>query len=102
MGFKHFSFGIEFGKNFYLGRVGGELPPMLRETLDTIDPYFKEKNYRGLISTEERIMDKKLHYFTDPCLRGPMPLGVLFGRYINNWSDVMYKIGKDEKSAEIV
>ena len=95
-GFQHFSYGIEFDKNFYLGRVGGELPDVLRSTLDVIDPYFAKKDYRGLISTEERIVSQKEHYFIDPCLRGAMPLGVLFGRYIKNWPEVMYNVGLNQ------
>jgi len=95
-GFQHFSYGIEFDKNFYLGRVGGELPAVLKKTLDVIDPYFAKKDYRGLISTEERIVSQDLAYFIDPCLRGAMPLGVLFGKYIKNWPEVMYQVGLNQ------
>jgi hypothetical protein len=79
-----------------LGRVDSEGPEILMETLDAFVPVFNEIKYAGAISTEERIVSRNEHYFIDPCCRCPLPLGVLYSRFINNWSDVVYKIGRNE------
>jgi hypothetical protein len=97
VGFKHFSWGVEIDKNLYIGKVGGELPEVLTETMDALDPLFKFKDYRGAFSTEERMKSKTEHFFIDPCCRVAMPLGVLYGKYIKNWAEVVYKVGKDEE-----
>ena len=89
----HLSVGYELDKNLYLGKVGGVVPDILMETLDAFQPVFKRMNYRGALSTEERIVSRKEHYFIDPCMRCPLPLGVLYSRFINNWPEVVYNIG---------
>lgn len=92
----HLSIGYEVDKNLYLGRVGGDVPDILMETLDAFQPLFQRMNYRGCISTEERVVSKNEHYFIDPCMRGPLPLGVLYSRFIDNWPEVVYNIGRGE------
>jgi len=94
--FGHLSVGYEYDKNLYLGRVGGEIPEVLEETLDAFQPLLQRMNYRGCISTEERIVSRDEHYFIDPCMRAPLPLGVLYSRFIKNWPEVVYNIGKGE------
>lgn len=94
--FKVFSVGIEFEKNLYIGRVNGDIADVIGDTLEALKPVLKDIDYRGALSTEERIVSKKESYFIDPCCRCPMPLGVLYSRFINNWAEVVYKIGKNE------
>lgn len=94
--FKHLTVGVEVDKNFYFGRVGGEIPDVLNETLQAFTPTLNEMGYAGAFSTEERIVSKNEHYFIDPCCRVPLPLGVLYSRFINNWPEVVYKIGLNQ------
>ena len=94
-----FSYGIEYDKNLYIGKViktEDDVPEVLMETLDAFRPVLDKFGYRGALSTEERIVSEKEHYFIDPCCRGPLPLGVLYSRFINNWPDLVYSIGKGE------
>lgn len=89
-----FAFGYECAKNLYIGKVGEDVPEPLMETLDAFQPLYTKMNYRGAISTEELIVSKDLHYFIDPCQRVALPLGVLYSRFITNWAEVVYEIGK--------
>jgi hypothetical protein len=95
--FKAFSYGYEVDKNLYLGKVSIEVPEVLSSTLETMKPIFERFGYRGCLSTEERIVSEKEHYFIDPCCRGPLPLGVLYSRFIKNWPEVVYKVGRGEE-----
>ena len=92
-----FSHGYEVAKNGYIGRVGTDVPDVLMETLDAFRPVLEKFGYRGAFSTEERIVSEKEHYFIDPCCRCPLPLGVLYSRFINNWPEVVYKVGRGEE-----
>ena len=94
--FTAFSYGVECDKNLYLGKVSMDVPEVLASTLDVMRPVFENFGYRGALSTEERIVSEKEHYFIDPCCRCPLPLGVLYSKFINNWPEVVYKIGRGE------
>ena len=91
-----FSMGWEIAKNAYFGRTGSQLCPQIEETLDALTPFWTKAGYAGLLSTEEKIMSATEHYFIDCCSRGALPLGVLYPRYIGNWSDFIYHLGKGE------
>ena len=99
------SYGIEYDKNLYIGKVirtEEEIPDTLFNTLDAFRPVFKKMGYRGLLSTEERVVSKILSYFIDICGRGPLPLGVLYSRFIKNWPEFVEAIGRgDPIEAEI-
>ena len=91
------SYGYEVDKNLYLGKKASteeDIPEPLFETLDAMRPVLEKFGYAGLLSTEERIVSKEEHYFTDPCCRGPLPLGVLYSRYIKNWTKFVEAIGR--------
>ena len=90
-----FSFGWECDKNFYLGKTGNDIPDVLRETLDALAPFYEKAKYRGSLSTEELITDKG-HFFIDACQRVGMPLGTLYSKFINNWPELVYGIGRGE------
>jgi hypothetical protein len=53
-------------------------------------------DYRGALSSEERIVNDKEHFFMDFCARIPAPLGQIYPIAIKNWSELIYKIGKKE------
>jgi hypothetical protein len=92
-----FAYGYEVDKNLYLGKVTKDeagIPDPLMETLDAFRPLFKKMNYRGALSTENRVVSADLSYFIDPCCRAPLPLGVLYSRYINNWPEFVESVGR--------
>ncbi len=91
-----FAFGYECAKNLYIGKVGEDIPDPLMETLEAFKPLYTKMNYRGAISTEELIISKDKHFFIDPCQRVALPLGVLYSRFIKNWSEVVHNIGLGE------
>ena len=56
-------------------------------------PVLKEYDYRGAFATEEKIVDKKKHYLLDFTARLPSPFGAGMPYFIDNWPDVVSKIG---------
>lgn len=85
--------GYELHKNLYVAHVVDELPAPLMETLDAFTPLLQKMNYRGALSTEEKIVSEKEHYFIDACMRLPNPLSALYPVMIENWADVVYNVG---------
>ena len=91
--------GYELHKNLYVAKqfkTIEELPISLYETMDSFKPLFAKMNYRGAFSTEEKIVDKEHNYFIDACCRLPNPLSALYPVMIENWAEVVYKVGKGE------
>jgi hypothetical protein len=84
--------GVEKHKNLYLAKVMEEIP-VTGETLDAFTPLLQKMNYRGALSTEEMVVNKKEHYFIDGCCRLPNPLSALYPVMIENWSKFVYEIG---------
>ena len=94
-----FSYGHEVCKNLYLGKVVKdieEVPTVISDTLFAFLPIFEKIGYRGALSTENRITKDRTSFFIDPCCRSPLPLGVLYSKYIKNWAEFVYQIGKGE------
>ena len=94
--FTAISYGYEVAKNGYIGKVTRDVPEILMETLEAFQPIFEKFGYAGMVSTEERIVSRNKHFFIDPCCRGPLPLGVLYARFIKNFAEVVYKAGRNE------
>lgn len=90
---KPYIYGYEYKKQLYIARVSNELPKQIKETLDAFKPVLQKLDYRAGISTEEKIVSKTEHYFLDLTARLPSPLSALYPSYIENWSEVVYKIG---------
>lgn len=98
-----FSWGPEIAKNLYIGKVINdieELPECLCNTLETIQPLLGRMDYRGALSTEERVVTRKESFFIDFCARIPAPLGQIYPMAIKNWTDLVYSIGK-KKDVEV-
>jgi hypothetical protein len=60
--------------------------------MEKLKPVLKDLDWRGCISTEEKILSKKEHYFLDICARAPNPLGLLYPQIIDNWPEMVYDI----------
>ena len=85
--------GYELHKNLYVAHVTDDVPEPLMETLDAFTPLLSKMNYRGALSTEEKIISAEKHYFIDACMRLPNPLSALYPVMIKNWSEVVYNTG---------
>jgi hypothetical protein len=93
--------GYEYHKNLYVAKVIDfeDLPEPLFETMDAFTPVLEKMDFRGALSTEEKILSPKEHYFLDICARLPSPLSALYPVMIKNWAEMVYKFGKKEDVA---
>jgi hypothetical protein len=87
--------GIECAKNLYIAKVFDydELPTPIHDTMEALAPVLEKVDYRGAISTEERMVSLKEHYLIDVCSRLPSPLSALYPEFINNWPEFVYQTG---------
>ena len=90
--------GIEYAKNLYLAKVFDyeDLPAPIFDTMEALAPVLERVDYRGAISTEERIVSLKEHYLIDVCSRLPSPLSALYPEFIKNWPEFVYRTGLGE------
>lgn len=90
--------GYEYHKFFYLGKVMKmkDIPAPIKETMTALKPTLQKMDYRGALSTEEKIVSPKEHYFLDICSRLMNPGGICYGEWIKNLPEVVYKIGRKE------
>lgn len=94
-----FTWGVEIAKNLYVGKVIkdiDEMPPCMTNTMEKFSALLDRMDYRGALSTEERLITKDESYFIDFCARIPAPLGQIYPVAIKNWAELVYKIGKKE------
>ena len=91
--------GYEYHKEFYLGKQYkfNELPSFIKDTMTKIKPTLQKMDYRGALSTEEKIVSKEKHYLIDWCSRLLSPASVGYTEWIKNWPELVYKIGKKDK-----
>lgn len=89
--------GYEVHKNLYIGRVSSykETYAPLRETMDSFIPLLKKLDYRGAISTEEKIVSKEKHYLLDWCSRLLIPGGTIY-LLAKNWGEFVHSVGLKE------
>lgn len=90
--------GYEYSKGPYLTKVFNykDLPKPILETMDKFIPILKALDYRGYLSTEEKITKDGKHYLLDWCSRLLSPGSALYPYAIKNWDELNYKIGKKE------
>jgi hypothetical protein len=89
-------FGIEHAKSCYIGKYAYELPSVLEKTMSALTPVLQRYDYRGAISTEERIVNKDTSYLIDLSCRLPFPLSAAYTESILNFSELIYKIARRE------
>lgn len=90
---KPYIYGYELSKVGYVGCVSETLPAPLKATMDKFVPELRRLDYRGMISTEEKVVSEKEHYVLDICSRGALPLSIGYTEWIKNWPEVVYKVG---------
>lgn len=90
--------GVEWHKNLYVAKVFNyeDLPEPIFETMEALAPVLEKMDFRGAISTEEKIVDFKKHYLLDICSRLPAPLSALYPVMIKNWPEFVYRTGLKE------
>jgi hypothetical protein len=65
-------------------------PKMMRNTLEKLSPVFKQLEYRGFFSTEEKITEDKKSYLIDCTCRMGFPSGSTQLALIDNLSEIIY------------
>lgn len=93
---KPYALGLELGKENYICKWVEEMPKPMAETMEKMKPVFQKLNYRAPISTEEKIVSEKEHYFLDICARLLHPGSALYLEAIRNWPEVIIKIARGE------
>ena len=94
-----FSWGFEISKNLCINKVAldlDEYPECLRNNFEPLAPLMKRMDYRGAVSTEDRVVSKDESYLIDFTARLPAPMGQMYPVFIKNWAELVYKIGKNE------
>ena len=94
-----FSYGFEISKNLCVNKVIrdlDEVPECLLKNMEGLRPLMKRMDYRGPVSTEDRIVDKDTAYLIDFTARVPAPMGQMYPVMIKNWVDVCYGIGMNK------
>ena len=90
--------GYEISKGPYLTRVRdyNDLPTVIKNTMDAFIPVLNALDYRGFVSTEEKIMKDGKHYLLDWCSRLLNPGSALYPYAIQNWDELNYSIGANK------
>jgi len=91
--------GYEYDKRHYLTRVWDyeDLPKPIFETMDAFIPVLEKMDYRGYLSTEEKIMQDGRHLLIDWCARLLNPGSALYPyAFGDQWVDFNYSMGKKE------
>ena len=88
-----FLIGYELHKNLYIGKVSTEMPAPINETMQAFKPLLMKLDYRGAISTEEKIISLEKHFLLDFCARLASPFTAGYTEWIRNWPDFVYGVG---------
>jgi len=88
--------GIE-NHSAYIGVWGNRIPKWFMRTEPHLNKILTTFDYRGFVSTEQRIVSSTKDYLIDMTCRIPHPLGHLFTTAIRNYPEVVYKIARNEK-----
>ena len=84
-----FLVGIEHGIP-YIGRSYETGPPYIEDLIKKITPTLQEKNHRGAISIEQKVMNKHFAAPIDWTMRNPSPLGIVYTAWIKNYTEVLW------------
>jgi len=94
-----FLYGYELHKNLYIGKVSSVMPAPLEETMQAFKPLLQKLDYRGAISTEEKIVSMEKHYLLDFCARLASPFTAGYTEWIRNWPMFVYGVGLKQNVA---
>lgn len=85
--------GLEIKDSAYCGKIiDYEKTPKVLKNIDTkLEPYFKDKKYRGFFSSEVR-WNGKVGYFSDATDRAPQPPSDLMLEIYDNFPEMVWEI----------
>lgn len=88
----------EIKKEWYLGLTTKvkDLPPKIKVWMDKLKPILADLDYRSGLSFEWKVMKDGTCYLLDICARLQSPASLGYSKWIKNWSEAIYKIGKGE------
>lgn len=89
----------EIKKEWYLGLKTEvkSLPPKIKLWMEKLKPTLQSLDYRSGLSFEWKVMKDGTCYLLDICARLQSPASVGYPKWIKNWPEAIYKIGKGEK-----
>ena len=89
--------GFEYGAS-YLGKVTEieDMPQQYQNFMNKIAPYLAEVGYQGSFSTEGILANDGNFYLIDACCRMPVPLGMIFPYFIDNFGELILSCAKKE------
>lgn len=89
----------EIKKEWYLGlnTTVRDLPPKIKLWMDKLKPTLQSFDYRSGLSFEWKVMEDGTCYLLDICARLLSPVSVAYPKWIKNWPEAVYRIGKGEK-----
>jgi hypothetical protein len=95
-------FGYEIKDLGYAGAIKDykDISPLLKDYCDKLSPIFKEYDYRGFYSSEQRIR-KKENKLTDLTCRAPSPPSELFIEMITNLPEIIW-YGSEGKCIDLI
>ena len=88
--------GYEIKDEGYVASVKQALPPILRKVNERIAPVYQQLGYRGPYSTEVRITEKRVPFFTDPCCRCGYPPSGMYSEIYSNFGECLWRIARGE------
>jgi hypothetical protein len=89
----------EIKKEWYLGlrTEVKNLPPKIKIWMEKLKPTLQSLDYRSGLSFEWKVMKDGTCYLLDICARLQSPASVGYPKWIKNWPEFVYKVGKGEK-----
>jgi len=81
---------------YYIGKYSDTLPAPLALVAEKITPYLQNLDYRGSISVEVIIDEKRTPYIIDWTCRFPYPLSYIYTQSMRNYSDVIWAVASGE------
>lgn len=88
--------GVEQSKSCYIGKFVDTLPKPLELIANKLKPYLAKIDYRGALSIECRITKDGTPYLIDICTRFPYPLSAVYTLAMENYAEVIWKVGAGE------
>lgn len=89
----------EIRKDYYVGKKENvkDLPAGIKIWMDKLRPTLQSLDYRSALSFEWKVMKDGTCYLLDICSRLQSPASVGYPKWIKNWPELVYKIGRGEK-----
>ena len=91
--------GIEVSKILYLAKSINydQLPKPMFKTMESLRPVFKKLDFRGFLSSEEKIVSPNKSFFLDLCSRLMLPGSCGYPEWMKGWPELIRDIGYNKK-----